>query len=193
MAGALPPAAGEALEGVVRSAQAMDRMIQDLLDVARIEAGQLRIEPEPCAPADLVGEAMGFLMRIAEERTIRLVRAVEPCPRVRADRDRVLQVFSNLVGNALKFTPPGGMVTVGAAPEEGAVRFWVGDTGPGIAAEEVERLWDPFWQGESPVRRSGAGLGLAITRGIVEAHGGRAWVESEVGVGTTFHFTLPVV
>jgi PAS domain S-box-containing protein len=192
-AGPLPREAAEALEGVVRSAQAMDRMIQDLLDVARIEAGQLRIDPAPCAPEDLVGEAVGMLARMAEERTIRLGLAVEPAPNVRADRDRVLQVFSNLVGNALKFTPGGGTVTVGAAPEEGRVRFWVRDTGPGIAADEVERLWDPFWQGEGPARRSGAGLGLPIARGIVEAHGGHAWVESEPGAGTTFHFTLPVV
>jgi PAS domain S-box-containing protein len=191
--GTLPPAACEALEGVVRSAQAMDRMIQDLLDVARIEARQLRIDPAPCAPADLVGEAVGMMAPIAEERGIRLAEAVEGCPPVRADRDRVQQVFSNLVGNALKFTPPGGMVTVGAAPGDGTVRFWVRDTGPGIAADEVERLWDPFWQGEGAARRSGAGLGLPIARGIVEAHGGRAWVESTPGAGTTFHFTVPMV
>ncbi|HEX6369114.1 MAG TPA: HAMP domain-containing sensor histidine kinase, partial [Longimicrobium sp.] len=188
--GVLPQAARDAMEGVVRSAEAMDRMIQDLLDVARIEAGQLRMETAPCAPADLVGEAVGLMERLAEERMIRLVPAVDDCPRVRADRDRVLQVFSNLVGNALKFTPPGGVVTVGAAPEEGAVRFWVRDTGPGIAPEDVERLWDPFWQADGPARRSGAGLGLPIVRGIVEAHGGRVWVESQPGAGTTFGFTL---
>jgi signal transduction histidine kinase len=117
---------------------------------------------------------------------------VDDCPPVRADRDRVLQVFSNLVGNALKFTPPGGVVTVGAAPEEGAVRFWVRDTGPGIAPEDVERLWDPFWQADGPARSGGAGLGLAITRGLVEAHGGRVWVESQPGAGTTFGFTLGI-
>ena len=190
--GTLPVAAREAMEGVVRSAEAMDRMIQDLLDVARIEARQLRIETAPCAPADLVAEAVGLMERMAEERMIRLISVVEACPRVRADRDRVLQVFSNLVGNALKFTPPGGVVTVGAAPEgdAGAVRFCVRDTGPGIAPEDVERLWDPFWQADGPARRSGAGLGLPIARGIVEAHAGRVGVESQLGAGTTFWFTL---
>jgi PAS domain S-box-containing protein len=189
--GTLPASVREAMEGVVRGAQTMDRMIQDLLDVARIEAGQLRIDPAPCAPADLVGEAIGLMEPLAEERGMRLVSAVEACPAVRADRDRVLQVFSNLVGNALKFTPAGGTVTVGAAPEGGdAVRFWVRDTGPGIAAEDVERLWDPFWQADSPARRSGAGLGLPIARGIVEAHAGTVGVESELGVGTMFWFTL---
>ncbi|HEX5871396.1 MAG TPA: HAMP domain-containing sensor histidine kinase, partial [Longimicrobium sp.] len=188
--GPLPRAARDAMEGVVRSAEAMDRMIQDLLDVARIEAGQLRMETAPCAPEDLVAEAMGLMERMAEERMIRLIAAVDACPPVRADRDRVLQVFSNLVGNALKFTPPDGVVTVGAAPDEGAVRFWVRDTGPGIPPEDVERLWDPFWQADGPARRAGAGLGLPIVRGIVEAHGGRVWVESQPGAGTTFGFTL---
>jgi signal transduction histidine kinase len=188
--GTLPPAAREAMDGVVRSAEAMDRMIQDLLDVARLEAGQLRVQTAPCDPADLVGEAMGLMERMAEERMIRLIATVQACPTVRADRDRVLQVFSNLVGNALKFTPPEGVVTVGAAPEDDAVRFWVRDTGPGIAPEDVEHLWSPFWQAEGPARSAGAGLGLAIARGIVEAHGGRVWVESQPGAGTTFGFTL---
>lgn len=189
--GSLPEGARDAMEGVVRGAEAMDRMIQDLLDVARIEAGQLRIEPAPCHAADLVAEATGLMERLAGERMIRLVAAVDACPPVRADRDRVLQVFSNLVGNALKFTPAGGVVTVGATPDqEGGVRFWVRDTGPGIAPEDVELLWRPFWQAEGPYRRSGAGLGLPIARGIVEAHGGRVGVESQLGAGTTFWFVL---
>jgi PAS domain S-box-containing protein len=190
--GGLPSTVREAMEGVVRGAQAMDRMIQDLLDVARIEAGQLRIDPWPSAPVDLVAEAIALMEPLADERGIRLAAAVvEACPVVRADRDRVLQVFSNLVGNALKFTPAGGTVTVGAAPEgEAAVRFSVRDTGPGIAAEDVERLWEPFWQAEGPARRAGAGLGLPIARGIVEAHGGTVGVESQLGVGTMFWFTL---
>jgi signal transduction histidine kinase len=103
-------------------------------------------------------------------------------------------VISNLVGNALKFTPAGGTVTVGAALEGGdAVRFWVRDTGPGIAPEDLEHLWDPFWQAEGPARRGGAGLGLPIARGIVEAHGGTVGVESQLGAGTTFWFTLAAV
>ena len=192
-AGPLPGPVREALDGVVQSARGMDRMIQDLLDVARIEAGQLRIEPSSCRPAELVGEAVALMEPLALGRMVGLVSVVEECPPVRADRDRVLQVFSNLVGNALKFTPPRGAVTVGAAPEEGAVRFWVRDTGPGIPEAHVERLWDPFWQGDGPFRRSGVGLGLPIARGIVEAHGGRVGVESQPGAGTTFWFTLPGV
>ena len=133
-----------------------------------------------------------MLRSLADAADINLCVDVGADALVRADGTRVLQVFSNLVGNALKFTPPGGVVTVGAAPEAGAVRFWVRDTGPGIPPEDVDRLWDPFWQAEGPARSGGAGLGLAITRGLVEAHGGRVWVESQPGAGTTFGFTLGV-
>jgi signal transduction histidine kinase len=107
---------------------------------------------------------------------------------VRADRERALQVFSNLVGNALKFTPSDGVITLGAALDDGAVRFWVRDTARAFPRPTSRASSTPFWQGHA--RRDGAGLGLPIARGIVEAHGGRVWVESEVGVGTTFHFTL---
>jgi signal transduction histidine kinase len=109
---------------------------------------------------------------------------------VSADRDRVLQVLSNLLGNALKFTAGGGTVTVSVHLEEGAIRFAIGDTGPGIASENLDRIFDRFWKDESAGRR-GTGLGLFIVRGIVEAHGGGVWVESELGRGSTFFFTLP--
>ena len=111
-------------------------------------------------------------------------------PDVWADRDRVLQVFENLIGNAVKFTKPGGRITAGAASRDREVLFWVADTGAGIDCEEMPHVFDRFWQAQK-ARRGGAGLGLQIVKGIVEAHGGRIWVESEVGVGTTFYFTLP--
>jgi signal transduction histidine kinase len=101
-----------------------------------------------------------------------------------------VQVFENLIGNAVKFTRPGGRITAGAASRDGEVVFWVKDTGAGISAEEMPHVFDRFWQARK-ARRAGAGLGLQITKGIVEAHNGRIWVESEVGVGTTFYFTLP--
>jgi signal transduction histidine kinase len=119
--------------------------------------------------------------------------AAEPLPEVFVDRHRVLQVFENLIGNALKFTPAGGRITVGAVAQSGAVLCYVRDTGPGIPAEAQPHLFDRFWQARrsGAQRRSGAGLGLAIVRGIVEAHGGRIWVESAPGEGSTFYFTLP--
>jgi signal transduction histidine kinase len=98
-------------------------------------------------------------------------------------------VMSNLVGNAVKFTPPGGCITLHAKPADDEVRFTVADTGPGIAAEQLPHLFGRYWQGDRKDRR-GIGLGLAIAKGIVEAHGGRIWVESTVGEGSHFHFTL---
>jgi signal transduction histidine kinase len=112
---------------------------------------------------------------------------------VRCDRERALQVLSNLLGNAVKFTPEGGAVTCVVSTEredEGAVRFVVRDTGPGIPAAQLSRLFDRYWQARE-TQRLGTGLGLFIARGIVEAHGGRIWVESEVGRGSSFAFTLP--
>ncbi|HEX8392400.1 MAG TPA: histidine kinase N-terminal 7TM domain-containing protein [Longimicrobium sp.] len=186
---------GWAREGaaqVVRSVEAMERMIRDLLDVARIEAGQLRVEPLPLGPGVLLREAASLLGGLAEERGIALrVQAPAEGPPVRADRDRILQVFSNLVGNALKFTPSGGEVVIGAERAEGEVRFWVRDTGPGIAAADQPHLWQRFWQADGPERRAGAGLGLPIVHGIVQAHGGECGVDSRPGAGATFWFTLP--
>ena len=113
-------------------------------------------------------------------------------PPVLADRDRLLQVFSNLLGNALKFTPAGGEIRVGARVEDEQVLFYVRDTGPGIPTELLAHIFDRFWQANRTDRR-GAGLGLSIARGIVEAHGGRLQVESEPGRGSTFSFTVPAV
>jgi signal transduction histidine kinase len=106
------------------------------------------------------------------------------------DRDRLLQVFDNLIGNAIKFTTSGGAIRLGAASIDHEVVFWVADTGHGIAPENLPRVFDRFWQA-TRTGRQGAGLGLPITKGIVEAHGGRIWVESTQGKGSTFSFTIP--
>ena len=113
-------------------------------------------------------------------------------PDVNGDRDRLAQVLENLIGNAVKFTEDGGRITVGAKPSEDEVVFWVSDTGAGVAREDVSRLFDRFWQGRGAARH-GAGLGLPIVKGIVEAHGGKVWVDSTPGHGSTFWFTLPAV
>lgn len=177
---------------IAESAQRANRLIGDLLDVAKIEAGNFAVAPAPSGPQALVAEAVHDLRPFADEAGIALVAdCEEAAPSVLADRDRVAQVFANLVGNALKFTPAGGTVRVGArALADGRVRFSVADTGPGLTAEQLARVFDRFWQGH-PADQRGAGLGLAIARGIVEAHGGAITVASEVGIGTTFAFTLP--
>ena len=113
-------------------------------------------------------------------------------PPVFADRHRVLQVLSNLIGNAMKFTPPGGTIRVYAEARGEEVLFTVSDTGPGIPPEHIDKIFIPYWQAKR-TERMGAGLGLTISKGAVESHGGRIWVESEPGKGTKFRFTLPVV
>jgi signal transduction histidine kinase len=181
------------LGAVLRAAHQMDRLIQDLLDVSRIQAGKpLKIEPSSEPPAKLVRGAAEAFRAAAQEKGVHMdVDAPEDLPPVRADESRIHQVLSNLLANAVKFTPPGGHVWVSAELVAEGIRFSVRDTGPGIAPEDIEHIFQPFWQ----VRRTarlGSGLGLGIARGIVEQHGGRIWVESRPGAGSTFSFTLPL-
>jgi DNA-binding NarL/FixJ family response regulator/signal transduction histidine kinase len=179
------------LQSILSSARQMDKLIGDLLDVSLLEADRLEVEVYPTQPDLLVREAVSTLEPIAAERSLALQCEVsDGLPPVYADRDRVLQVLSNLLGNALKFTPAGGTVTVQAKALGEEVLFLVTDTGVGIAAEHLPQLFDRFWQARH-TRRGGAGLGLAIAKGIVERHGGRLGVESRPGVGSTFFFTLP--
>jgi PAS domain S-box-containing protein len=183
---ARPP--GKTIE---QAAGRMNRLIQDLLDVSRIEARQLTLDPGPIPVAQLVSDAVDVFRGAGSSTAIELRLAVSPdVPEIWGDRDRLLQVFENLLGNALKFTAPGGSVTVGAAPQGSHVLFWVDDTGPGIATEDQPYVFDRFWRAR-PEKRSGAGLGLPIVKGIVEAHGGRIWVQSDPGRGSTFLFTIP--
>jgi PAS domain S-box-containing protein len=180
------------LEIIQRSTQRMDRLIRDLLDVARIEAGGITIRPTDQDPAELVREAVELQQPLAREEEIQLTAEIpQPLPTIDADRDRLLQVFQNLLENALKFTPRNGVITVRAEPAPDAVRFSVRDSGSGIDPEELPHLFDRFWQARKTTK-AGAGLGLAIARGIVEAHGGRIQAESRLGVGTTITFTIPV-
>ncbi|MDQ3949867.1 MAG: PAS domain S-box protein, partial [Gemmatimonadota bacterium] len=181
------------LEIMRRAADRMNRLIGDLLDVKRIESGTLAVEPRPEAVATVVGDAVEMLRPLAASSSLQLEAAVpDGLPRVMVDPPRVQQVLSNLVGNAIKFTPAGGQITVRAELAPDGVCLAVVDTGPGIPAEQVPHIFGRFWQGKRTDKR-GVGLGLAIAKAIVEAHRGRIWVESQVGVGTSFYFTVPVV
>ena len=169
----------------------MNRLIQDLLDVASMEVGQLSVEPARVSTVQVVSDGLEAHQSAAAAASLDLRNELPPdLPELWADRDRLLQVFENLLGNALKFTKPGGRITVGAAPREGETLFWVADTGCGITCEDIEHVFDRFWQMRKAGRR-GSGLGLAIVKGIVEAHRGRVWVESTPGRGSTFFFTIP--
>jgi signal transduction histidine kinase len=177
---------------IKRAGERANRLIQDLLSVTTIEAGRLNIDPREVGVADLCFEASEMLAPLAREKGITLkVEEAADLPPVRADAARVLQVFSNLVGNAVKFTPPGGSITISAAAADGSVQCSVADSGPGIPADQLPKIFGKFWQAKRGDQR-GVGLGLAIVRGIVEAHGGTLGVESEVGHGTVFSFGLPV-
>lgn len=180
-----------AADVVERAATRMNRLIEDLLDVTRMEAGRLGVERTPVTPARIVHDSVDSQAPLAAASDIALSAEVpEELPEISADRDRLLQVFENLIGNALKFTKPAGRITIGAAARRGEVLFWVADTGAGVSAEHLPHLFDRFWQARSG-DRLGAGLGLPIVKGIVEAHGGRIWVESTPGRGSTFFFTIP--
>lgn len=178
---------------LLRSVDRMQRMIGDLLDMASLRSGRLSIDPQFHDLGALVGEAVAAQQPQANERSITLEAEPLPGPiRLKCDRQRLLQVFSNLIGNALKFCEAGACIRLRMEPEEKGVRFAVSDTGPGIAEDDLPMLFEPYWSARKH-RKTGTGLGLYITRGIVEAHGGRIWVESRLGQGTTFWFTLPLV
>jgi signal transduction histidine kinase len=169
----------------------MNRLIQDLLDATRLQSGQLALEQMPTAAHVIVDEAMDLLQPLAMHAGVTFQAHVTPeLPALWVDRGRVLQVLSNLVGNAIKFTPRGGSVTLVVTPDPAGARFCVRDTGAGIAADQVPHIFGRFWQARRTDRR-GLGLGLAIAKGIVEAHSGTIWVESVLGAGSEFLFTVP--
>ncbi|HET7753202.1 MAG TPA: GAF domain-containing sensor histidine kinase [Anaeromyxobacteraceae bacterium] len=176
---------------IERSAHRAGRLIRDLLDLSTLESGRVMLDRAPVDAATLLSEAAALIQPIAAERSISVEVASGPDEPSDAwcDRERIIQVFSNLLGNAVTFTPPGGRVTLSAIPAAGEVRFSVTDTGPGVPLEHQAHIFDRYWK--SRESRQGAGLGLSIARSIVDAHGGRIWVESEPGAGATFLFTIP--
>jgi PAS domain S-box-containing protein len=190
--GQLPndPHARRHLELIHRSCTRMEHLIDDLLDSANIRTGRLQLDVQP-APADAVlAEAIDLHQPVVEERGIRLIRTDDLDDlAIACDRDRVLQVFSNLIGNAIKFCRPGDTITVSGHRTGDRVVFAVADTGPGILPQVSDHLFEPYWSGPGHLKQ-GAGLGLYISRGIIEQHGGTIWVESTPGAGATFWFTL---
>jgi len=179
-----------AAQAIGRAATRMQKLIHDLLEVTRAEAGRLLVQPVPEDPVELLREAVDAHCSIASAKDIVMEARTEGrLPRVLADRERIAQVFSNLIGNALKFTPAGGRVSLRAWSAPPFVRFAVEDTGPGIDPQDHARVFDRFWQANR--REMGTGLGLCIAKSIVEAHHGEIGVESAVGRGSRFEFTLP--
>jgi signal transduction histidine kinase len=181
----------------------MSTLVSDLADVSRIEAGRLRLDFKAFGIKDVINEVVRSMRRQIEEKSQTLTIQLPELPDVWADRTRVLQIVTNLVSNAHKYTPEGGLITAAAemsanhwdaeGPRQ-VVHFWVQDTGIGIAEEDQEKIFQKFFRSEDPKTRevTGTGLGLNITRSLVEMQGGRIWFESEFRKGTIFHFTVPV-
>jgi PAS domain S-box-containing protein len=174
-----------------RNADRMSRLIKDLLDIGRIDSGRLSLELRRIGAVSLVHEGLSTFEALASELSIRLASEALPDAELLCDRARVLQVLSNLIGNALKFSPKGGAIVVSGEMGDGVVQFSVADEGSGIAPEQVDHVFDRHWQAPDAIHR-GSGLGLYIAKGIVEAHGGHIWVDSVQGRGSTFHFTIPL-
>ncbi len=187
----LPEDVREQISVVRSAAQQMDTLIQDLLDVSRAEAGRFGVDTQTVSTDALLRDALRTLAPLASDKGVRVVMAwPDTLPDVTVDPERIVQVVSNVVGNAIKFTPTGGTITVTAAGRPDEVLVSVADTGPGVAPDHLPHIFDRYWQ--SSRRNRGAGLGLPIAKMIVEAHGGRIWVDSPSGGGATFHFTLPL-
>jgi signal transduction histidine kinase len=176
---------------IERSARRAGRLIRDLLDLSTLESGRITLDRAPVDAGTLLADAAALIQPIAAERSISVEVAAGPAEPVDAwcDRERIIQVFSNLLGNAVTFTPAGGRVTLAATPASDEIFFSVADTGPGVPLEHQAHIFDRYWK--SRESRQGAGLGLSIARNLVDAHGGRIWVESAPGTGARFVFTVP--
>lgn len=180
------------LEMIARSCARMESLIDDLLDTALIREGRFQLELEREPAADVVREAVDLQQPLAAEKTIALTLDMDlGNVHLRCDRNRILQVFSNLIGNAIKFCRAGDTIRVTGQRTGPNIQFMVEDSGPGIPAGALARLFEPYWSSPEHVAR-GAGLGLYIVRGIIESHGGRVWAESDPGHGARFVFTLPI-
>jgi signal transduction histidine kinase len=184
----------EYLRDILESGRHLLSLINDILDLSKIEAGRMDLELAVFDLPQALEDALILVRERATRRGITLHKAVDPqLGAIRADERKVKQVVLNLLSNALKFTPEGGRIEVRAVPTDGAVEVSVEDTGIGIAPEDQEAVFEEFRQvGLADKKAEGTGLGLALCRKFVELHGGRIWVKSQVGVGSTFTFTLPL-
>jgi two-component system, NtrC family, sensor histidine kinase KinB len=168
-------------------------ILDDLLDLNRIESGKAQLSLQPAGPRNLARDAMEPFLIEARDKGVEMINDTpEDLPEVMADVKKIQEIFANLFSNALRFTGPGGVITVRAHPEPECVRFLVEDTGKGIPAEHLGHMFEQFYRGTEQTAESGVGLGLAIVKKLVEAHGGKVAVESEAGKGSVFSFTLPL-
>lgn len=184
----------EQIEAIVDSALQLTRLVDDMTNLRYLEAGEVALVPHQLWLQEIIGEVVDRFRQLAQKRDQEIVcDAPEDLPPVPGDREKIALILSNLLSNATKFTPGGGQIRVWAEPCGVEVKVGVADTGKGIEQEEWEQIFEPFYQVEDSLRREhgGMGLGLSIARELVRLHKGRIWVESEIGRGSTFFFTLP--
>jgi signal transduction histidine kinase len=198
LAGHVPPGheAQRALQSIETAVEQMSRLISDLLDLARIEGSRLVLDKKSHKVVPLIDDLVGMLRPVAMDNQQRLVPSIKTNgdeATVFCDKERLLQILNNLVGNAMKFSEAGGAIRVCFEQLEDRARFTVEDDGHGIAGEELSHIFERFWQSRGGNRRQGLGLGLAIAKSLVEAHGGRIWAESELGKGSRFCVDLPAM
>jgi CheY-like chemotaxis protein len=176
---------------VDNSISLMEKLIVDLLDFSKIEAGTFTVERTPCSPMEIARQASQILSLAVQEKKLQYNLEVnENLPEIICEKGRIIQVLSNLIGNAIKFSPPGGIVKLTVLEQKDFIVFSVSDNGPGIKEENLKFIFQQFWQSKETASL-GTGLGLSIAKGIVDAHGGKIWAESIFGKGTTVSFTVP--
>jgi signal transduction histidine kinase len=194
-AGPLNDKQAQFLEIIRRNGGRLMGLVADLSDIARIDDGRLAIHPEPLGLNNAVQDTVNALFAIIRENELEVaIQLDRRASIVMGDPQRVVQILTNLVGNACRYTPPGGQIKIASRRINGSVEITVQDTGIGIPEQEQDRVFDRFFRGSAPLVRSqgGTGLGLAIAKSLVELHGGELWLKSKVGQGATFGFTLPL-
>ncbi|MCC6985933.1 MAG: hypothetical protein IT309_05875, partial [Anaerolineales bacterium] len=180
------------LERIHTEVDALTQMTQELLDLSRIESGQVQLNYESLSPRKLIHSAAERMKAQIERARLKLdVECEDSLPNIMADRNRLEQVLVNLIHNAVKFNKPGGSIRLGVETTPGGVRCAVRDTGSGIPAESLTRIFERFYRVDSSRTGSGTGLGLSISKHIIEAHGGKIWAESDEGRGSSFFFEIP--
>jgi signal transduction histidine kinase len=193
MVGDLTQKQEEYLDDVLSSGNHLLSLINDVLDLSKVEAGQVQLAIAPFSLRETLERGVVMVRDWAREDGVQVTLAADPhVDVVEGDERRIRQVVFNLLSNAVKFTCAGGSVDVASARRDGEVRVSVADTGPGIAPEDQERIFEEFQQTDLGAQREGTGLGLALSKRLIELHGGRIWVESELGKGSTFTFALPL-
>ncbi len=180
----------QGLKTINHSTVHLNRLIQDILDYEKVRAGTIEIEPKPEPVRQLLDDVSAMMIPLAESRSQQIAVDSDESGSVFCDHDRIRQVFSNLIGNSIKFVGTGGEIVIGCRTTKTDFMFFVKDNGPGIPEQQLRNVFNRYWQNRQKARQ-GAGLGLSIAKGIVEAHHGRIWAESKLDEGSTFYFTLP--